>query len=193
MRKATLNILLATSLLAALAPSASAKDQSYLISISWTSGPLTGIKSRGYVSFNDALAVPNAEYTDPNLLDRFSFILPDVSYSLSDVTTGFLTFDSTGALRLLAFGTDCGPGYCASDPGDPNSIYFVYDSQSQLDRFFAVQGPPEIAQQSYGAGALRLIGRGSGVGPTAPIPEPSTLALWALGLAGITAQRRRRA
>lgn len=156
MNKLLRSILLAASLVLALVPSASAKELIYLISVSWTSGPLMGVKSRGYVSFDDSLAVSNAQYTAPNLLSRLAFKVGNVRYGLSNVTSGFLSFDSARQLRLLSFGTSCGPGYCGSSD-NVNSLYFVYDSQSQLDRFFAVYGPAVEGKQSYGSGTLQLI------------------------------------
>lgn len=157
MSKILRGIFVALSLAVALVPFASAREVFYAISIDWTSGPLGGSKSRGLVSFDDALALPGAEYTASNLISRFHFRVGHQRYNLSSVVSGYLSFDATAQLRLFLFGTSCGPGYCSSQPGDPNSLYFVYDSESQLDRFFAVQGPPEEGLQSYGVGTLRLI------------------------------------
>lgn len=153
-----LRSLVAAVLMAAvLVPAASAREIFYAISIDWTSGPLKGTSSRGLVSFDSALALPGAEYTAPNLISRFVFRVGPLRYALSSVRTGYLSFDPTAQLRLFIFGTSCSPGGCSSQPGDPASLYFVYDSESQLDRFFAVQGPPEEGLQSYGVGSLRLI------------------------------------
>src|SRR6185369_4145155 len=113
-------------------------------------------KSLGYVSFDSSLAVPNAEYTAPNLLSRLAFRVGDSRYGLSNMTTGFLSFDSTRHLRLFLFGTNCAPGSCSSSDAS-NSLYFVYDSESQLDTFFAVHGPAVEGSQSYGSGILQLI------------------------------------
>lgn len=85
----------------ALVPLASAREVFYAISIDWTSGPLTGSKSRGLVSFDDALALPGAEYTAPNLISRFHFRVGHQRYNLSRVMSGYLSFDAAAQLRLF--------------------------------------------------------------------------------------------
>ena len=167
MRIVIRKFLFVLSLLATLVPSAWAHEMIYKISISWTSGPLAGRSSDGYVSIDSSLAVPGAEYTAPNLLSRFTFKVRNQRYGISNVTTGFLSFDAAAQLRLFLFGTSCQPGSCGSQPGDPNSLYFVYDSESQLDKFTAIHGPPVEGQQSSGAGTLRLIRRSGGSDPFA--------------------------
>ena len=156
MTKPLRSFLLATSLAFALVPNASAREFIYLISISWTSGPLEGIKSHGHVSVDDALAVPNSEYTAPNLIGRLSFGVRNTRYGLADMTTGFLSFDPASQVRIFIFGTNCAPGSCSASD-NLNSLYFVYDSQSQLDRFYAIHGPAIDGQQSYGVGSLQPV------------------------------------
>ena len=85
---------------------------------------------------------------------------------------GFLHFDGNQQLRLLGLGTNCGAGQCTSNPGHTDSFYVVYDSQSQLDRFFGVAGDSTFAT-SYGPGTMHL----------APVPKPGQFTLLLGGLA----------
>jgi PEP-CTERM motif len=167
-------------LLAALLASvgtAFANNVSYVFNLTWQSGALFGTESQGNLSFDDSIALPNAQYLDPDSLTSFSFFAGERIYDLSDVETGFLFFDSNSDLRLLGVGTDCGPGFCALSQTNAATFYIVYDSQSRLDRFFAVAGVG--SDQSYGVGVLQI----------APVPEPSSLVLLLAG-AGLLAARR---
>jgi hypothetical protein len=166
--------------LAMSAGSAFADDETYIFTINWQSGSLMGSSSSGSLSFDDALAVPDATYTGAGILSSFSLTIGSTFYGLANVTTGFLWFDANADLRLLSVGTDCGPGFCSVNPTEPNTFYLVYDPQSQLDRFYAVSGPPN-AEQSYGVGDFQA----------AAVPEPSALLLLAAG-GGLLAWRRRR-
>ena len=162
------------------ASSALAGDIHYLFTLNWESGSLMGTSSSGSLSFDESLAAPNAEYFGTASLSSFSLAVGGTFYSLADIAVGFLTFDANADLRLLGVGTSCGPHFCTIIPGDPPGFLMVYDSQSQLDRFFGLYWPAE-ADQSYGAGTFEV----------AAIPEPSTMALLLAGT-GLLAWRRRR-
>ena len=164
-----------------LLSAAHATTTKYDYSVNWSTGELAGTTSQGWFAFDSSLALPNAEYFEPNVLSDFGFTLRGTFHDLSSVQTGFLTFDAQGQLRLIGVGTKCGQGYCASDPGNTNSFYLVYNSQSQLDKFFGVAGDSGWAT-SYGPGTLEL----------AAVPEPSTLAflLAGLGLVGVAVRKR---
>lgn len=153
------HVLTAVLLACALTPAASAKELLYRISITWKSGPLAGKTSSGHVSYDDSLALPGAQYTSQNVIGRLSFNIGRLRYDTSNTLSGFLSFEPNRALRMFMFGTGCYPGGCTAQAGNPNSLYFVYDSQSQLDKFSAVQGPPVEGLQSYGVGTLTLIQR----------------------------------
>jgi len=190
MFKRTLHSLLAAAIATVGTLSvAHAANQKYEFVVNWGTGvggtgELSGTSSTGWLSFDSSIAAPNAEYFEQDVLSDFGFSLRGHAYGLADVSVGFLTFDSAGDLRLLGVGTHCGSGYCASDPGNTSSFYLVYDSQSGQDRFFGVAGDPGWAT-SYGAGTFQI----------APVPEPSSAALLALGglLVGAAGLRRRAA
>ena len=167
--------------LALTAGSAFADDETYVFILNWKSGSHAGTSSSGSLSFDDSLAMPNAQYSGPDVLRSFSLTIGSTFYGLASVTTGFLWFDANSDLRLLSVGTDCGPGFCVVSPTNPTTFYLVYDPQSQLDRFFAVAGPPD-ADQSYGVGNFQA----------ALVPEPSSLLLLLAG-GGLLAWRRRAA
>jgi PEP-CTERM motif len=154
-----------------------ANNVSYVFNLTWQSGALFGTESQGSLSFDDSIALPNAQYLGPDSLTSFGFVAGERIYDLIDVKTGFLFFDSNSDLRLLGVGTDCGPGFCNVSPANAATFYIVYDSQSQLDRFFAVAGGG--SDQSYGVGVLQI----------APVPEPSSLIILLAG-AGLLAVRR---
>jgi len=167
--------------LALAAGSAFADDEAYDFIVNWQSGSHAGTSSSGSLSFDDALAMPNAQYSGPDVLSSFSLTIGSTFYGLASVTTGFLWFDANSDLRFLSVGTDCGPGFCVVSPTNPTTFYLVYDPQSQLDRFFAVAGPPD-ADQSYGVGNFQA----------ALVPEPSSHLLLLAG-GGLLAWRRRAA
>ncbi len=146
-------------LLLALSPYAAARDLIYSFSITWASGPLAWTVDRGLVGFDSSLAIPNAEYSAPNLLTRFQFRMPDRTYELADVTSAFLSFDASGKLRQVLFGTHCSPMSCFSDVNDPQTLYFNYISVLQPAPLEAVHGLPVPGVQSLGYGTLRLISR----------------------------------
>lgn len=170
-----------STLLFGLFTAAQAQTTAYSFEVDWTTGELAGTSSAGTLSFANALAIPNAQYFQPNALSSFGFTLRGSFYDLSAVETGFLTFDADGQLRLLGVGTNCNPGSCSSVPGDINSFYLVYDSQSGLDKFYGVAGDSGYAT-SYGPGTLQV----------SPVPEPSTVALLTAGLVlgGLSIRRR---
>ena len=170
--------LLLAALLLAVTGCAFASNVAFVFTLNWQRGPLLGSTSQGTLSFDESLVAPNAQYLGTVDLGSFNLNVGSRSYGLADVTTGFLSFDANSDLRLLGVGTDCGVGSCEASQ-DPASFYIVYDSQSQLDRFYAVAGPPNSGQ-SYGVGNLLL----------APVPEPSSLVILLSGM-GLLALRRR--
>lgn len=172
--------LLAFLLSVCLATPAFAGHLDYTFDLRWKGGSLDGTTSTGTLAFDSSLAVPNAEYFGADVLTRFDARVGSTVLDTSSVTVGFLTFDAYGDLRLLGVGTDCLPGGCSSTFRLPVSFYMVFDSQSELDRFFAVGGPPNMTQ-SLGVGELRMV----------PVPEPTTASLFGLGVIAILLLHRR--
>lgn len=179
MRSLGYRIVLFVMLAVGLSAGANARLQQYEFTMDWQSGPLAGQTSAGSLSFEESLAIPNAEYSQPNLLSSFDATVGTRTYGLSDVTVGFLSFDQTGELRLLGVGTDCEPNSCRSSPFQSDSFYLVYDSQSQLGNFFAVAGPPDATQS-----------QAVGVFVQSPVPEPNALAMLCIGLVALALRRK---
>jgi hypothetical protein len=162
---------------------ANAASTRYDFSIDWTQGSLIGTTSTGSLSFDSSLALPNASYKTPNTLLSFELNLRGQTHTLSEVTVGYLAFDSLGDLRMLGVGTDCKPGICYSYSGNEKSFSISYDSSLNNNKFFAYNGD---------AGGLLAFGSGA-FSTTSSVPEANTLLMTAVGLAfGFMALRTRK-
>lgn len=153
-----------------LLTAAHAQTTDYSFQVNWTTGDLAGTSSAGSFSFDSALATPNARYYQTDLLSSFGFTVHGSFYDLSAVKTGFMVFDSNGQFRYLGVGTHCYPGGCPV-MGTPNSLYLILSPNSGSNTA-AVNGNTYAI--SYGQTVLST--------PVSSVPEPSTAALWAVGL-----------
>lgn len=159
---------------------ATAAPVSYDYFVNWTSGELAGTTSSGWLSYDSALATPDAEYSDPGLLSGFGFTVRGRTFGLGDVKTGFMSFDHSGYLRDLLVGSRCNDAGCGVGAGDLGAFYLSFAQRNAPNRLDGTIGDP--VGMSMGAGDI----------PSAPVPEPATAALVLLALGAIGAARRGR-
>jgi hypothetical protein len=177
-------VLFATATCCALAPiAARATPISYNFTVTATTGPLAGTSSSGTFTYDSSVvpAILPADVNQTGLLTDLAFVWDGISYDETTANTGSLGFDAAGVLSFAFFGTDCGTGTCTVPPG--TEAWSASTLGSPLGFFFyAIAGGPEETFQ----------GRVSVSGPVR-VPEPGTLTLLALGLAGLGFLRRRHA
>ena len=99
-----------------------------------------------------------------------SFAWNGVSYDETTANTGWLSFDSLGSLVNFGIGNDCDASGCTVSGG---SVDWFFDGT-----FFA-----------YSTGIDTFSGAGEF---TTRVPEPGTIALLGIGLAGMGLARRRK-
>lgn len=169
------------TLLFGLLTAAHAQTTTYSFQVNWTMGELAGTSSVGSFSFDSALAVPNSHSNQPDFLSSFDLTVHGTFYDLSTVKTGFVNFDSKGQFWQLAMGTHCSPGWCTAIPA-PNSLYLIFRPFNSDSNAAAAGDPGDTLSISYGQTVM--LTPMSPVSPVvmSPVPEPSTAALWAVGL-----------
>lgn len=163
-----------------------------------------------------ALAVSSSAHARPMLLEPRD----DVTFSMrvGKAVPG-LSVSSPGRLDLSGTAVTHGGGplfggkapltngsapFDATSFGNGDAVVFAWDAKPQADsnqhahgrepvgKVVVTEEPSNGLYGSY-AGAMTFEGLGEhGVSPVAPVPEPSTYALLAMGLAGIAVLARRR-
>lgn len=146
------------------------------------SGPLAGVPSSGYFTFDASIIPPGGGTVDEaNLFTDIAFTWNGITYDENTANTGRLTFDASGALApMLFFGNNCAAGVCGVSQGT-NEWYF----QVAVEGVYFQYGIPDVVGVQLGSGTLSL--------QSAAVPEPGTLVLIGFGLGGIGLARRKRA
>lgn len=157
---------------------ASADPITYGFRVAPSTGPLAGTTASGWFTFDSSIVPPGGGMVAATgLLTDLAFSFNGIDYDETTANTGSLAFDSSGALFLAFFGTDCGAGICV--PSGPSGFLVI---ATPLFGGFAYTVP----------GSSEVFGGDAFLQPPAMIPEPGTLALLALGLAAMAFGRRRR-
>ena len=160
----------------AMAPSTQAAPVLYGFSTTATSGPLNGTVAAGTFSYDSSSIVPGGLNAALGLLTSLSFTWDGIAYTSATINTGGFIFNVDSSLNQFVIGTHCIAGSCGGAPA----------------------GQAFVILAGTTAGFYRRAGEtATGTFSTtfAPVPEPSTLGVMGIGLAGIAlaAARRRRA
>ena len=160
-----------------LTTTASAVPITYDFTVTGEDGPLVGVTSSGFFTYDDSIVVPGSTVAVIGLLTDLSFTWNSITYTAATANTGGLTFNALGELTRWLIGTSCNVIGCSLPLG--NSWLSTPD-------FFRYK-TPESATNFGGTTTFQL--------RTASVPEPGSLALLSLGLVAlgaVTWTRRRK-
>jgi len=151
---------------------AEASPVNYSFSVTGISGPLDGVTEKGTFSYDTSSIVPGGENLNTGLLTALDFTWDGIHYDQTTANTGFLSFDSAGALTSELFGNTCSPA-CVVAAG--HEEWFL-----------------EFPGFTYSVSGAETIFFGS-VTQALVVAEPSSLALLSVGLALLGTALRRKA
>lgn len=146
-----------------------------------TTGPLAGVTSSGYFSFDDSIIPAGGGILNQaGLISDLSFSWNGIAYDETNANTGVLTFDAANNLTTQSvIGNNCVAGVCIVNSNVADQ-WFINWTGTQTDNFFYSRD-----DTIYGGDSASPI-RGSAVA------EPGTIALLGFGLAGLGFARRKR-
>jgi PEP-CTERM motif len=153
---------------------ANASPITFSFSVTATSGPLDGITENGTFTYDSSSIIPGGLNDNTGLLTGLNFTWNGIAYNQTTANTGLLLFDSSGHLTKALFGDNCIASECSDTGGTNEWSLFAIPGETTTPPFgFAYATPSTGVYEGTVTTAL------------SPIPEPSTLALFGVGVAGL--------
>ncbi len=137
-------------------------------------GPLMGTTANGTFAFDDSIIPSGGGIIDQtNLLTSLAFTWNGIDYDANTANTGSMSFNATGNLISIGFGTDCIAGTC----------FVVVNQESWA--FVWNQSNPSLSSFTYSvSGGDGAWTGSSSINPVSAVPEPATILLLGSGLIG---------
>ena len=161
----------------------------YPFEVTATSGPLAGVTAAGTFTYDTAITpTGGGQLLAVGLLSDLNFTWDSITYNASTANTGWLYLGSAGNFLAGGFGTNCIAGGCGVD---------AFTDQWAFGDVFGKVDFDYATPSSFGYPGTGVIGNPtctslSGAPVPCSLPEPATLALFGVGLAGIGLARRKR-